>query len=378
MSKRKDDRWTNRKLYTILKELESGKHLLSQDKARLLDRCIKFCVLNGLHFNEADYTICTELTNKVQDQQSFFKQRLNYANRIFELRLSESMPLDEIPIQIRRLISIDRANPSKGPWTLVPNEEVFKAFMRHCSNRGLRKTYYDAYYSRASYVNEQLDTNNSEVIKNILNYRKEQAKLYGYENYAQLVLESNAAVSVENVIDLFDKIKTNLKPLVDADLEKLQKFSESEGNLTPLDNFDVEFWRNRHTQQHFDVDQARLMQYFPLEKVLSGLFEFTKSLFNVEFKEDTNQSGRLWDASVLVYNVVNENGKHVSTLCVDPFIRSRKINHIWSYTGRDSSEIAGHKPLAYLMINAPNIGRQSHLTFDQVKTLFAEVCKEFF
>ena len=77
--------------------------------------------------------------------------------------------------------------------------------MKYCNNRNLRKTYYDAYYSRASYVNEQLDTNNSEVIKNILNYRKEQAKLYGYENYAQLVIESNAAVSVDNVIDLFDK-----------------------------------------------------------------------------------------------------------------------------------------------------------------------------
>lgn len=77
--------------------------------------------------------------------------------------------------------------------------------MKYCNNKNLRKTYYDAYYSRASYVNEQLDTNNSEVIKNILNYRKDQAKLYGYENYAQLVVESNSAVSVDNVIDLFDK-----------------------------------------------------------------------------------------------------------------------------------------------------------------------------
>jgi len=288
------------------------------------------------------------------------------------------MPLDEIPLNIRRIISVDRANPSQGPWALVPNEEVFKAFMRHCSNRNLRKTYYDAYYSRASYVNEQLDTNNSEIIKNILNYRKEQAKLYGFENYAQLVLESNAAVNVDNVIDLFDKIKTNLKPLVDVDLQKLQSFSKKEGNLTPLDNCDIEYWRTKHTQLHFGVDQARLMQYFPIEKVLGGLLEFTKSMFNVEFREDNTQNQRLWDAKVLVYNVHDENDKHISTLVVDPFIRSRKINHIWSYTGRDSSEIAGHKPLAYLMINAPNICQQSHLTFDQVKTLFAEVIKKNF
>lgn len=375
MSKRKDERWTNRTFYTILKEIESSKHLLNPEQTLYLDRCIKFCVLNGLHFNEAEYTICTELTNKVQDQLSFFKQRLNYANRIFELRLSESMPLDEIPLNIRRLISIDRTNPNKGPWTLVPNEEVFKAFMKYSSNRNLRKTYYDAYYSRASYINEQLDTNNSEVIKNLLEYRKEQAKLYGYENYAQLVLESNAAVSVDNVIDLFDKIKTNLKPIVDEDLQKLQKFSKSEGNLTPLDNCDVDFWRTKHTQHYYNVDQARVMQYFPVKKVLNGLFQFTKDLFNVEFREDKSQGEKLWDPSVLVYNVYDENNQHISTLCIDPFIRSRKINHIWSYTGRDSSMVAEHKPLAYLMMNAPNMGESSHLSFEQVQTLFAEFGK---
>lgn len=376
MSKRKDERWTNRRLYSVLKEIESGKHLLKPDQVRLLEKSLNYCVMNGLQFNEADYNVCTELNNKIQDQQSFFKQRLNYANKIFELRLSESMPLDEIPYKIKQMIAIDRSNPNKGPWTLTPNEEVFRSFMKYSSNRQLRKTYYDTYYSRASYVNEQLDTNNSEVIKNILNYRKEQAKLYGAENYAQLVLESNAAVSVDNVIDLFDKIKTHLKPIAEQDLEKLQKFSATEGNLTPLDHCDIEFWKTKHTQKNFGVDPARVMQYFPVKKVLNGLFELTKNLFNVEFRDDTkNQKEHLWDSNVLVYNVHDENNQHISTLCIDPYLRSRKINHIWSYTGRDSSEIAGHKPLAYIMMNAPNLGDSSHLTFEQVETLFKEFGK---
>lgn len=375
MSKRKDERWTNRKLYSILNELKSSKHLLTEEKAAVLDRAIRFCVLNGLHFNEKEYNICTELNNKIADQQSFFRQRLHYANKIFELRLSESMPLDEIPYKIKQMVAVDRSNPNKGPWTLTPNEEVFRNFMKYCNNRNLRKTYYDAYYSRASYVNEQLDTNNSEVIKNILNYRKEQAKLYGYENYAQLVIESNAAVSVDNVIDLFDKIKLNLKPIVDEDLVKLQKFSGSEGNLTQIENSDVEYWKTKHTDHYFGVDPARIMQYFPYNKVVNGLFELSKNMFNVEFREDTTQKEKLWDPNVKVYNVFNENNEHISTLCLDPFLRSRKINHIWSYTGRDSSQIAGNKPLAYLIMNAPNLGDNTTLTFEQVKTIFNEFGK---
>ncbi len=35
---------------------------------------------------------------------------------------------------------------------------------------------------------------------------------------------------------------------------------------------------------HSRVDEARLMQYFPLQKVIDGLFDLSKLLFDVDFK----------------------------------------------------------------------------------------------
>jgi hypothetical protein len=54
-------------------------------------------------------------------------------------------------------------------------------------------------------------------------------------------------------------------------------------------------------------------------------------------------------------------------------MRTRKIDHIWSYSGRESSLIAEHKPLAYLIMNAHNLGASTNLTFNQVKQVFSEV-----
>lgn len=107
--------------------------------------------------------------------------------------------------KLHKLISF-RTNPEKGPWTVIPNEEVFQSFMKNCSNRTLRKTLYETYYSRASYLNEQFQTNNSEIIKDLLEYRTKQANLYGFKNFAQLVIENKAAVKVENVIELFERL----------------------------------------------------------------------------------------------------------------------------------------------------------------------------
>lgn len=43
----------------------------------------------------------------------------------------------------------------------------------------------------------------------------------------------------------------NVKPLAEQHLEKLQKYSAKHGNLTPLEGFDVEYWKNRYISEKF-------------------------------------------------------------------------------------------------------------------------------
>jgi Zn-dependent oligopeptidase len=88
-------------------------------------------------------------------------------------------------------------------------------------------------------------------------------------------------------------------------------------------------------------------------------------------KEDKSNKDRLWHPSVVVYNVHDENDKHISNLIIDPYIRDKKIDSIWSYSGRESSLIANAKPLVYLNLNVKD--SNSTLTFEQVKKLFYEV-----
>ena len=69
----KDERWTNKKLFMLLKELESQKHMLSEQENNLVERTLRNCKLNGLHFNETDQAACTGLNNKLTEHQSYFK-----------------------------------------------------------------------------------------------------------------------------------------------------------------------------------------------------------------------------------------------------------------------------------------------------------------
>jgi len=90
--------------------------------------------------------------------------------------------------------------------------------------------------------------------------------------------------------------------------------------------------------------------------------------------ESAESRQKMWSSDVMVYRCLDEeSGEHLSTLIVDPFIRSNKIDSIWSYSGRDSSKVYGAKPLAYLNLNVRNNEDEaSTLQFDQVKSLFSE------
>ena len=97
---------------------------------------------------------------------------------------------------------------------------------------------------------------------------------------------------------------------------------------------------------------------------------FTLS-FNLQ--EDNSHREKLWHPSVRVFNVHDENGKHISNLVIDPYIRAKKIDSIWSYSGRDCSLTTHAKPLAYLHMNVQDLGASTTLSFDQVKKIFYEV-----
>jgi oligopeptidase A len=173
---------------------------------------------------------------------------------------------------------------------------------------------------------------------------------------------------------MFDRIKANIKPVADESLNKLQKYSANHGNLTPLEYYDLEYWKTKQTNELFPMDWSKVSEYFPYSRVLAGIFELCSLLFNIEFKQDTSREtcSKLWHPDVVVYKVYDENSKHISNLVVDAFIRDKKIDSIWSYSGRESSEIAQAKPLSYLNLNVRKGQKSELLTFEQVKKLLYE------
>lgn len=109
------------------------------------------------------------------------------------------------------------------------------------------------------------------------------------------------AGSVENVNDMIGQLLEKARKGQESEISSLQSFAESTGYKRKLEIQDVPYFKRHQSQELFNFDEEVIREYFPLGKVLQGLFALSEKLFNIKIVErsDVNK----WDEDVKFYDV---------------------------------------------------------------------------
>jgi oligopeptidase A len=141
-----------------------------------------------------------------------------------------------------------------------------------------------------------------------------------------------------------------------------------------LNAWDLAYYSERLQESRFKVSQEALRPYFPLPKVLDGLFALTQRLYGVSVRARTDVS--VWHPSVRFYDLLGKDERAVAGFFLDPYSRTEKRSGAWM----DECVVAKALPsgtalpVAQLVCNftAPLGAQPSQLTHDEVITLFHE------
>ncbi|RYZ52455.1 MAG: M3 family peptidase, partial [Proteobacteria bacterium] len=229
-----------------------------------------------------------------------------------------------------------------------------------------------AYVTRASSGNFD---NNPNIYK-ILELRTEQAKLLGYKSYAELSLATKMADNVEEVDKLLSDLAGASTQKAHEEIKSLTAFANKIGLVGKIQNWDTQFYLEKLRQEKFDFSDDELRPYFPLPRVLEGLFSLLNQLFSIKVVESPTPVQK-WNDDVLYYDVLNEKSEKIAGFFLDPYARpGEKRGGAWMDTCLDRGNFQGKKvfPIAYLVCNGtPPVGdTPSLLSFDEVETLFHE------
>jgi len=373
----------SRPIYEALVALRDGSEWAKLDHAqqRIVETKIKHMELAGVALQGDEKARYLEIAERLSTMSTEFANHILDATKAFELILTDAADAEGFTTTLRAMASQSYndakepdtpATPEAGPWRITLDGPSFMAFMQHSRNRAHREQVYRAYIVRAS--SGELD--NAPLIEETLKLRKEKAALLGYDNYAQVSLATKMAGAVEAVDQMNDELTQASRPGMHKDLQELRAFAKSQGEDAELMHWDLGFWAERLREQQFDYTDEELRPYFPLPRVMDGLFGICTKLFEVTFERDDAAAPR-WNEDVQYYRVLNASGEPIASFYLDPYSRpADKRGGAW-VNGCLSRRVVGGElvlPVTHIVCNGtpPTGDRPSLMSFDELITMFHE------
>jgi len=370
----------NLALYEKFKVIQSSSEFskLGMAQKKVIENALRDFRLGGAELTDAQKPRFAQ----IQDEQAIlgkaFSDHVLDATDGFVHLITDEAELAGLPEDAIAAAADTAKQKNLEGWAFTLHFPSYYPVMQYSENRALRQLMYQAYVTRASelapqFTNGKLEWDNTENMLAQLRLRDEEARMLGFANYAALSIAPKMANTVSEVDQFLGDIAKKSKPFAQQDWDELQAFANTE-----LQPWDIPYYSEKLKQARYSFSENELKQYFPLPKVLEGLFGVIQTLFGVKIHQADLPT---WHADVQSFSVSNEDGQIVAYFYLDPYARPGKRGGAWMDDARGRRELANGEiqiPVAYLVCNfAPPVKvdgqlRQPTITHDDVITLFHE------
>ena len=372
--------WTeigqNRGLFEAYQALASGPEAAGFDVAQktILEHALRDFRLSGIDLPPAGQQRYGAIQMKLSELASSFSNQLLDATQAWTKHISDEAALAGLTDSAKAQMAQAAAAKELDGWLISLEFPSYYAVMTYADDRALREELYAAYCTRASDQGPNAGQfDNGPLINEILELRQELAQLLGFSHYSELSLAGKMAESTEQVLTFLRDLAVRSKPFAARDLQELQAFAAEQG-LSDLQSWDVGYYSEKLRQQRYSISQEQVRAWFPIDKVLSGLFAIVEKLYGIQIKELSGFDS--WHPDVRLFEI-NEHGQHVGRFFFDLYARANKRGGAWMDGARDQRRAANGElisPVANLVCNfTPAVnGQPALLTHDEVTTLFHE------
>ena len=376
----------NLDLYKKFKELSKADDFskLSSAQKKVIENSLRDFRLGGAELSDADKPRFAQIQDEQATLGKAFSDHVLDATDGFVHLVTNKEDLAGLPEDAIAAAADTAQQKNLQGWAFTLHFPSYYPVMQYSEKRALRRLMYEAYVTRASelapqYAKGKLDWDNTQNMLEQLRLRDEEAKMLGFKNYAALSLAPKMANSVEEVDSFLTNFAQKAKPFALKDWQALSEFAKSELSIVDgLEPWDIAFASEKLKQERYSFSENELKQYFPLPKVLDGLFQVIQTLFGVKIETAHLPT---WHADVQSFSVKNNKGAIVAYFYLDPYARPGKRGGAWMDDARGRRILPNGEiqvPVAYLVCNfAPPVKvdgvlRQPTITHDDVITLFHE------
>ncbi|MDY0195247.1 MAG: M3 family metallopeptidase, partial [Sulfurovaceae bacterium] len=238
----------NKALFEKLQTIKTN----SPEQQRVIDESLKEFRLSGVTLPAKTKQRLEEIDARLSTLSNQFSQNLLDATNAFVLSIENEEDVKGVPEA--SLASARTTKNGKTVYEFTLQMPSYIAYMTYGPNRLHREALYRAYNTRAP--------QNAQIIDEILSLRQEEAKLLGFNNYAQYAIERRDASSPHEVIDFLEKIIEVASPYAIKETQQLKEFAKKLDNIDSLQSYDVGYYSEKLKKELFDFDETMTQEYF--------------------------------------------------------------------------------------------------------------------
>ncbi|MDD5393543.1 MAG: M3 family metallopeptidase [Thiothrix sp.] len=365
----------NAKLFTAIESIRAQESGLDTAQQKSLDDSLLGFKLSGVALPPAQKERFREISQQLSQLNSRFSDNVLDATNAWLKQITDVTELAGLPESALEMAAQTAQQREMEGWVITLQFPSYFPVMTYADNRELRAELYQAYTTRASELGANPDWDNTQVMRDILRLRQEEAALLGYANYSELSLATKMAESPQKVLDFLQDLASKAKPFALNEFAEVQAFAREHLGLEDVQAWDVAYVSEKMKQARFDFSEEDLKPYFPADRVISGLFTLVEKLFAVRIVPHS-EGVDLWHPDVRFYRVYDRTDTLQACFYLDLYARQHKRGGAWmsDFCGRFRRDEGLQIPVAFMTCNssAPVGDKPALFTHDEVVTLFHE------
>ena len=373
----------NLKLFEKYKALRDSAEYatLSVEQKKVVDNEVRDFRLSGAELPEDQKPRFQAIMEELSQLSAKFSENLLDATNAFAEIVTDEALLAGLPDDAKQAAKTAAEKAGVEGWRFSLQAPSYGPVMQYADNRELRARMYRAYATRAAEFHDgssKPEWDNTPLIKRMLELRREDAQMLGYDNFAEVSLVPKMADTPAQVLAFLRELAAKAKPFAARDMAELLAFAKDELGIADFQPWDAAYVSEKLLQARYAFSEQEVKQYFTEPKVVGGLFKVIESLFNVKVKPET---APVWHEDVRFYRIETPAGELVGQFYMDLYARETKRGGAWMDEARSRKRMTGgiQKPIAYLNCNFSRpVGevdgklRPATFTHDEVTTLFHE------
>ncbi len=353
-------------VYKSVKAYAATKPKLKGEEAKLLAEMMRDYRRAGLELPKPQRKEVEKLRKELARLTTDYESNITKAQKPMKFTKSE---LEGVPEDFLKQIKSEKADDE---YTVMANITWhFLTIQENAKREDIRKKVLVAHDNLAREENIPL-------LEKILPLRDDIAKKLGYKTWADFRIEVKMAKNSKTVTDFLQNLKTGLQPKFDAELAEFRKLKikETGDPNAKINIWDWRYYNNQLKKEKYTVDAEQLRVYFPMERVLDGMFAIYQRIFGLKFEK--LEAPYKWIGDLQLHAVSDaKTGEPLGLFYLDLFPREGKYHHFAQFGIVDGKLLPDGKyqrPVCALVCNFPSPTKDhpSLLAHSDVETLFHE------